>query len=69
MNLPLTICPNPLQIANITTQTTSPAWLCRHSEARIIDIEMKRYHCFRCNPKTGYVKKCSQKLILSKLQE
>jgi hypothetical protein len=69
MDLPTVIIVNPLQIINICTQAKDPSWLCKHSEARLIDIETKRYHCIICNPRTGYIKKCSQILILSNLRK
>lgn len=69
MDLPTIISQNPLQNANINTQTDNPIWLCKHTGAKIIDIETNRYHCLKCNPKNGRIRICPQKLILSALSD
>ena len=37
---------NPL---NIATPVEKPTWICAHPDAKVLDIELKRFLCFVCN--------------------
>jgi hypothetical protein len=46
--------------------TKTPAWLCKHDGAVVIDYEKKRYKCQICAP-DKVIRKLSQDEILSTL--
>jgi hypothetical protein len=56
---------NPLNIAKIKP-SDRPIWLCKHSEARILSFDPRRFICAKCD-KSHVIKIVSQKDILSTL--
>ena len=57
---------NPL---NIVAPVERPKWLCVHPDAKVLDVELKRFLCFVCNPSNGRMKKVPQGLFMEVLRK
>ena len=64
MSLPSNITNNPLQIIS---PNSSPEWMCKHSEAKIVNAEKKYYKCNICCKKGRVIYKIDQRLMLESL--
>lgn len=63
MSLPSNIFVNPLQI--LSANSATPKWMCKHSEAKIVNSEKKYYKCIICCKKGRVIYKIDQELMLS----
>ena len=46
-----------------------PIWLCKHSEAKVYNLEMKRFICFICNPLNGKMRSVSNQFIMENVRK
>ena len=67
MSLPSNIIVNPLQI--LSTNKDTPKWMCKHSEAVIVNFEKKYYKCIVCCKKGRVIYKIDQQLMLATVRD
>jgi hypothetical protein len=66
MSLPSNIIINPLQILS---PNVAPPWMCKHSDAKIVNAEKKYYKCNMCCKKGRVIYKIDQRIMLESLKD